>query len=317
VAKKQIVFLGILTKLTRKKAGCGGDPSDKQIPMTNKFWNPTPVEFYLSQCASDLNESFWVYAEKNGIDRNDLTNTDFANFLMSRIDPALAEDTLRIAWFNDTDAANISDSPAGLITDGVDVADYNMIDGLWKQFYTAVGADSTKHVAIARNAGVSYSAQKFVAADTANRVVMGIFQDMLDNADTRLTDLRDKGLTFIATKSMCDQYRRELKSFNAIPESYTMIINGVKVLTYDGVPIVQMSFWDRTIAADFDNGTTTYQPHRAVLTVKENIPIGFDIEQGIAETQNFYLPKEQTNNWRGQHLIDTQLLQDHLMMVAY
>lgn len=317
VNKKQIVFLGKLSKLTKKKTDCGGDPSANTIPLTEKFWNLQSVEFWLAQCATPLNESFWAWGLNKGIKRNDLTNTDFAEFLMERIDPALAEDTLRITWFNDTDAANVDDSPAGIITSGVDVSDYNMIDGLWKQIYTAVNANKTILVDITRNAGNSYTNQKFVAQDTTDKVVIGIFQSMIEGADTRLRAYRDKGLFFVATQSMCDQLRREYKSFNNIPDSFTMIIDGIKYLTYDGIPIIEMSFWDRTIMEDFDNGTTYYQPHRAVLTIKENIPVGFDAEEGIQNVENFYLPKEQTNNWRGEHMIDAKLLQEYLLVAAY
>ncbi len=192
-----------------------------------------------------------------------------------------------------------------------------MIDGLWKQIFTAVGLDSTKRITIAKNSGGTYNLQKFDSTDTTNRVVTGYFQEMIDNADTLLSDLRDEGLFIIATKSMTDQYRRELKAASAIPSSYEAIINGIKVLTIDGVPIITMSFWDRTIKADFNNGTTTYLPHRAVLTVAENIPVGFDVEQDQSLVENFYLPLEQKNYWREQHNIDTKLLQDVLFMTAY
>lgn len=318
VGKKQIVFLGTLTKLTKGKAGCGGTPNTNTIGMTQKFWNPVVTEFWLSQCAADLVPAFWQYGFGKGMKRNELDNTDFADFLEERITPALQEDILRIGWFNDTAAGNYNSSPPGVITNGVSLGDYNMLDGFWKQLYTAVGATLSNRITITQNAGNSFVNQAFTAADVTNKVVMGYLQSALDGADTRLTDFRGKGLQFYLTKSMCDQLRREYKfAFSAIPAAYEVIINGIPTLTFDGIPCVQINFWDRTIRADYNNGTVWYQPHRGVLTVKENIPISFDQETAIETVENFYLPKEQTNNWRGQEMIDAKLLQEYLIVGLY
>lgn len=316
VAKQQIAFLGLLQKITKADPGCNGSAGSSSIPLSEKFWEPTPVKFWLSECATNLEATFWTWGLQKGIKRKDLTGTDFAEFIMERIDTALVEDVLRIAWFNDTDAANYNSSPAGVITNGVDLADYTMIDGFWKKLFAIGTADATKVISISKNAGNSYANQKFTATDVTNKTVHGILQDMLDNADTRLTE-QDANTQFYVTKSIYNQYKRELKSYSAIEASFQMVQNGQKVLTFDGVPVVPISFWDRTIKADFDNGTKTYLPHRAVLSVKENLPIGVDGSDTMKTISNFYLPKEETNNWKGGYKIDVQVLQDYLVMMAY
>ena len=318
VAKKQIVFIGLLSKITKADAGCNTSPQSTSITMSEKFWNPAPVKYWLQQCANDLETSFFVWSLKKGIERKDLEDTDFAAFIIERMETALAEDMLRIVWFNDLDAAHYNDSPAGVITNGVDITDYNIIEGLWEQIYAAVALNSArKTVAITKNAGVTYALQAFDATDTTNKVVHSYLQSVIDNADTRLSEQESD--VILVTKSVFDQYKKELKTYTAILPSYEMVLNGVPTsgLTFDGIPIIRMDLWDRTIRADYDNGTVWYKPHRILFTVKENIPVGVDGMKGASSFSSFYLPKEETTNWKGAYKIDTKLLKEYLFATAY
>ena len=88
VTKKQIPFLGTLSKITKKDAGCGSGVSANNIPMTEKFWEPENLKIWLQLCAEDLVNSFWVYAQKLGMDRSDVTGTTIASFVVDRMTAA-------------------------------------------------------------------------------------------------------------------------------------------------------------------------------------------------------------------------------------
>lgn len=315
VAKQQIAFLGTLSKITKKKTSCGGSAGSHSLTMSEKFWEPVQTKFWLEECADTLNESFWVWGRNKGVKKYDLTDTDFAEFIMERITSALNEDVWRIVWFNDTAHANVDDSPAGVITSGVSLTDYNLIDGLWSQIYDIVSSNSDRRVTFSKNSQGSYANQAFNSTDTTNKVAIGYLQSLVDNADDRLKERTDAFI--LVTGSIYDQYKRELKSYTALESSFSMLQNGVKVLTFDGIPLIPMRQWDRTIKSDFDNGTTYYQPHRAVYTVKENIPVGFDDSNAVTAMENFYLPKEETNNWKGFYQIDAKVLEDYMIQVGY
>lgn len=318
VAEQQIVFLGVLSKITKKKESCGGTPTAKEISTSQKTWNPTRVRFWLQQCADSLEETFFVWGLNKGIDRKDLTNTDYSEFLMQRIEEALVEDVMRIAWFNDKDHELIADG--GRVTDALTATgleDYTIIDGLWKQIYAIVGGDASRKTAIARNALTTYATQKFLAIDTTNKVVMGIFADMVDNMDPRLYATRGKGLTIWCTSSVYKQYKKELESYGSLESAWIQIQEGVKSLSYDGIPVVPIDFWDRTIRADFDTTTAWYQPHRVVITVKENIPIGIDGTAELSKVKQFFDDMTETNNWKGGYKIDAKVLENHMIQVAY
>ena len=318
VAQQQIAFLGLLSKITKKNAGCGSSPSTNNIPLRQQFWMPVATEFWLQECATNLEATFFVWGLNKGIDRFDLTAGDFATFVMERMETALGEDILRIVWFNDTDAENYNGSPAGVITNGVSLTDYNIIDGLWKKLFAVVSADATKNIPIPNNA-LAAGSQGFTTADVTNRVVTNILGKMKKQADTRLTDSEDTGLFFLVTKSVYDQYEDELTlSYNNITDAWMMLQNGVKTLSYKGIPLIKMSFWDRTIAADFQDPTGKYYlPHRILLTVKENIPIGVDAKSELGKTESWYFPQDKTTNWRGGYKVDTQVLEPYMVMTGY
>jgi hypothetical protein len=315
VASQQIAFLGTLSKITKAKTTCGGSAGTHAISMSEKYWNPKRTEYWISECADNLEESFWVWGLNKGIARKDLTTTDFNEFVSQRIEEALVEDMLRIVWFNDTAHDDVDASPAGVLTSGTDLADYTIIDGLWSQIYDEVALDSNRRYTIALNSQGTYANQAFDSTDTTNKLAHEILNGVVSAADYRLKSRKDKVL--LVTQSIYDQYYQELKSYANIPASYEMVQNGKSTLSYDGIPVIPIDFWDRTIRADFDNGAAWYQPHRVLLTIKDNIPVGVESIDATKAMEVWYERKEQTTNWRGGFKIDAKLLQSEMFQAGY
>jgi hypothetical protein len=315
-ARKQIAILGVLGLVGKKKAGsCSTSENAGTLPMTEKFWAPEYIVDRFAQCWEDLLETFFVWGLKNGVEKPDLTSTDFANFLNEQIGFAMEESVFRHAWFGDTDAANYNDSPAGVITNGVDPDYFNAIDGLWKQIFAIIATTPAQRVTIAANAEATYVLQKFDSTDTTNEVVTGYFQTMIDEADERLTAAGD--LVIVCTKSMADQYKRERKKASGIDVAYTRVEKGIQSLEIDGVKVYVFSFWDRMIKAYFDNGTKYHLPHRAVLTTKSNLQIGTEEEGNLAELDPFYEKKEKKYYVDFGFNLDAKLIEDYKVMAAY
>ncbi len=316
VAKQQIAFMGLLGLVGKSGGGCSPEADTATAPLSEKFWLPAEISMRLEECYTTYEASFFVWAQNMGIKRADLTNTDLMAFIEDRAKTALQEAHLRHAWFGDVDAANYNSSPAGLITNGTDVSFFNAIDGFWKQIYDIVAADSTrKSATITKNSGATKLLQKFDTTDTTNKVVMGYLSACRTDADTRLSDRDDT--IFIVTKSVYDQYLRELKSYTNIEQSFQINMDGKKELMFDGVPVRKFSFWDRTIAAYFDNGTVTYQPHRIVYTVKNNLKIGVENDSAMNELDTFYDKKTKLNIMDALFKMDAKVFEDYLLQVAY
>lgn len=314
-AKKQIALLGTLGLVGRKQTGCTPLNNTGTVPGTEKFWEPERVSDRFSQCFDDFKESFFVYSLKNGVQKEDLTSTDVAVFLNHVIGEAMKESVHRIAWFGDKDAALVTDSPAGNITDGTDLDYFNLIDGLWKQLFAIATAYTDRRTTIAKNTGNSYANQRFNDTDTGNEVVTKIFQLMIDDCDERLID---SGMAVIyATRSLVQQYKKERKAKSGIDLAYQRTEKGMEFIEVDGVRVYPYAFWDRTIKAYFDNGTKLYYPHRAVLTVKTNVQIGTEEESNLSEMDAFYDKKTKTYNVDFAYNLDAKIIEDYKVQVAY
>ncbi len=156
VAKKQIVILGFMDIVGRKKtvATCAPKESDRKIRSKQKLWDPEWIEDRFVECWKNLLEKFTVWGLNVGIKKPDLTGTDFANFLEEAISSQIKEAIYRIAFFGDKDAEFQSDG--GLIADELngiplDIDYFTPIDGLWKQFYAIVAANPEQYTRIDAN----------------------------------------------------------------------------------------------------------------------------------------------------------------------
>lgn len=312
-AKKQIPILGRLGLVGKVKGDCDTTPNPGSIPMSEKFWDPVYVSDRFKECWATLKGTFFQWGLKNGIEKEDLTDTDFALFLEERIGDAMWEMLIRIAHFGDTAEATVADS--GNITDGIDAEYFTGKDGMWPQLIDIATADTDRRVTIANNAEANYADQRFDATDTTNRVATNIFQNLVDNADTRL--IEDGTGVILATRSLCKQYAKELKAASGIPAAWQATQSGLKYLEIDGVMIIEMSIWDTFINAYFNTGTKWYLPHRAVFTTKENIPVGTEEEKNLSEIKPFY--SMETKNYYvdfGVNL-DIVVLEGYKCQIAY
>lgn len=315
VAKKQIAILGHLSKITRKDLGCGNGKLDKIIGMSEKFWNPVNMKIWLSECWTQFLDTFMVYYLNQGGEKADLTTTEiFSNWLVAEVGVAASRDVTRIAWFGDTAAA--LSSGGGVFTAGVEVLDYSMLDGFWKQAFAIVTADpSKKAVAIAKNAAASFALQEFDDADTAAKTVTGYFQKLIMKSDRRLRAKADKIIW--ATRSLTDQYILERLSVANVELAYTRMESGIDTLTIMGVPVMVVDQWDDVIRADQSNGTKYNLPHRAIMSTKDNMQVGFDSEAAVTEFDVFYDKMSETSNIKGLYRMDAKIIENYLIETIY
>jgi hypothetical protein len=313
-AQKQIAIMGLLSMVGKSGKGCDPTSDTATIGMSEKFWTPAKNSIRLEACGDDLLDTFFVWGTNNGVEKADLTSTDFMNFVQERLKFANLESLFRIAWFGDVDHATVTDSPAGVLTTGTDVTMFNHINGIWNQIYSIVASDSTKKVAISRNGQSTFANQNFDSTDTTNKVVSGYLQSMRFGADYRLREKAN--LVYVCTQSVADQYEKELLNANV---AYTTerLENGMTVLKSGGIQVIGWNLWDRIIRTNFSDGTKYYQPHRIVLTTTDNIQIGLEDANSFAGMDVFYDKKSKKNFIDVEYTLDAKLVQDELVMVAY
>lgn len=315
IAKEQIAFLQRIGKISKKDLGCGTGKTSKEIPMYEKFWDPQPIKVWMESCWTAFISSFWVWGMKKGINRADLTDTDFADYLMDVLPDAMLEDLWRMVWFGDTAISHVGASPEGTLGSSTDIVFYNAIDGLWKQIFAgvAIGVGTWGHIprhTIAQN-GLSTYALQLALTDGQSK---SIFKDMIIKSDSRLRHSKNRvifctdtifqnWIDYKESKVLESSFRREDDEFSE------GIMRGVKILPIE--------IWDRIIQGDFADGTKYYLPHRAVLTTVDEIAVGFDAPEDSTNFKNFLDESTELYNTKGAYRLDAKIIENHMFSVAY
>lgn len=299
------------------KAGQGCDPvsDDFQIGVTKKLWDPKTWEIIRDECFTNLADTLAIYAKKFGTEEPDLTNTAYMALVEDRLKIAIQKMLWRISWFNDTSAANVSDSPAGLITDGIDVDYFNILDGFWKQIFAIGTADSNRRVTIAANSSATTALQ---FSNFTPALAYSTLQGLIYNADPALR--QESGRVIYATRSVVDKLEQYLTG-QGIESTYQNLINGfdfnAPALKILGSLVQPIDAWDEIIRTYFDNGTTLYRPHRMVHTTKENLMVGTPSTSVIEHIDAFYDKKSRINRVEARDKIDAKIRIDKLVQAAY
>jgi len=267
VSDKEMGFIGEGGLVGVANQGCDPVPQDWNIATRKLVWTPTDWEILIAECWKDLKSTAAVYSLKTKVDIADFTSTDYMNIVVEVLTMAMKKFIMRLFWFNDTDAENVTDG--GIITNGVAIKYFTILDGFWKQLLTQVTANPAQRVTIAENAGTTYALQALVIAN-----ITGVLQSLIYKAPLHL---RNNPSGFIAcTQSVYDAYMQAQQSLSGIKELYVNLTNGMKTLTVGGVPLIPMPIWDEMIAQFENTGVKLNNPHRALYTTKEVLGIGVD-----------------------------------------
>lgn len=312
-AKEQIAFLGRIDKVTKKDGGAGTGKQNRSIAMSQKFWDPVKMKIWISFKEDELEDTFFVWLTKNGVDRRNVEDlTEFyQQWVLEVFTDAAQTDAMRIAFFGDTAAANVADG--GKITDGVAIDDYNQVDGFWKQLFDGVTAGKVKKVTIAKNAEATYALQLALGSTDA----YDTYKAMLNKADSRLRSAPDK--VFLVTETLFQNRIDQKESLaNGLESSAARQDQFYSDDQYRKIPIISMdTIWDRWIQADMDNGTKYDLPHRVILTTVSNLVAGYDSEGGVSDFRTYFDEETETVNLKGLYKFDAKVLQEFMAVVAY
>lgn len=310
----QILFAGRLGLLAKKITGCT-PASASGLTFSEKTWVPKDFSFRLEHCSADVN------VQNKLLRQFEKMNPDFYNilegmgvsaigqFLIGFIEQALIEDILYKIWWSDTNAETIAN--LGVFDNTFDVDFINVIDGLWTQIETAIPSGDANHVDIAKNAGASYALQA-LAADEAE----GILKEMYAKADSRL--LTDPDIKILVTRSLYENYMTTLEKVQGNGGITQYGEDGNPILKFRGITLVNMgNLWDVFIKSYMDNGTTLHIPHRALLTVKANIPVATVNENDFSALNAFFADYQNLNVIDGAFNLDVKFLEKYLAVAAY
>lgn len=311
--EKEVGWLGKGGLVGRKSQGCDPVPQQFGVNTRKVKWTPEDWEVLLHLCYKDLDGTIAEYERKNGVKKPDFTQSDYEAVVEMVLARALNDFLWRLLWFNDKDAANVSDG--GIITDGVDVSYFNIIDGYWKQIF-AQNTINTKQYVDAESTG--WSNDNYASADTMTGAqAKGILDKMYYTAPLVLRSQSDK--VFYVTQNLYDAYDKYLTDSNArsLESVESAFVNGLKVLKIHGVEVIPMAEWDEHIRTYEDDGTAFHNPYRALFTCKSALGAGFDKESDFDNIEVWYDRDSRKVKIEAMGNGDAKLLHPDVFVAAY
>lgn len=304
--QQQIVFVGQLGIGGEALTGCTPAEQDA-LALTQKYWTPALIAGRFSHCQADLNNLLKLFnkAQRANPDYFDKTGSEELNILLAKITESIKTSVNAKIWYSDT-SANVVGS-GGVFTAGTNLGLFNQFDGLWKQIF-ADGA--IPRYTISENSGGSYSAQALSAGKAYT-----ILQNMYNGADARLKGAQNK--YFKVTQSIYDNYYDYLESTEQSGGNLIITQGGVTTLTYRGIPVIAEPEWDRLQNLYQDNATTINLPHRAILTVAGNVPVGTLNDGDMTNLESWYEKKDKSNYVDFAYFLDAKHLESYMSSVAY
>jgi hypothetical protein len=289
--------------------GCNPTAQCFQIHATPKLWHPRAVEIIIDQCMTDVYASLVRLALNCGIDKFNLTTTEYFPYILNILKKDVTKMIFRLAWFGDESAAHAH--AGGLITNTVDVGYFNIFDGFWAQIADIVTATPARRTTLAPgNDQVTYALQNTVydyhdAYDDVMRVI--------DDSPAELAQMPDRVL--LVTRSVKQRLVRYLQTQGVIL-NYQLSLNGIETAVWDGITMYSIPTWDAMIQSYQDNGTHYNDPHRILLTTKSNLAIGMECTSLFSNVNTFYNQTTRLNRIEAMDSFDAKFLMDGMFQLG-
>ena len=116
---------------------------------------------------------------------------------------------------------------------------------------------------------------------------------------------------FMVSSSIADNFRDSIES-GAFNDAQRILIDGVEMLKYRGIEIVEQMDWDSRISDDIN-----YYPHRLLLTIPSNLVVGHDGQMDDGDIEMFYDKTTQNNHFRVEYKVGTQYVHPEYLVLAY
>lgn len=295
--KKQYNRVPILNKILKPYTGCErnfteGKAIDNVTLETKSF--EVNVKFCVDDFTNELDGRFNILAEemlKTGIDTFDIGGTEVQTVIDNMMEDALRRDTFRRFSFGDS----TSGSP-----------DWNTIDGLWQRLIDTAGGSNYCVRKIAGNLGTG--------ALTAGQG-LATLQAVYDGSSNLLKAVLTK-LKYFVTGSIYDNYVKSLQGTGATEQAYTATINGIKTITFNGIPVIPIRAWDEDLA-DVTNPLSSTTRHLVLLTIRENHRFGVENGKDLNRIEGWYDRDSRLFKFEGKMKFGYQYLHCDFATIAY
>lgn len=316
---KKLGYLDSMGDVGTPGGGCDPTYTSIQITGIEKTWDLGKWRIPKTICYEELENTLAKYGMNTGTEAADITNTPyFDKVLQPLLQKAITEMFWRLAWFGDKAAKNctnagVDTTGGGVITDTINPNLLKSCDGFWKKLQAIIAGNTGQQTSIAANAENTKVKQK--TAIRTSGVAIGIVDDLLSDADSRIFDYKDHAI--LMTSSLFKALRNDVvDKYGKTTMPFEYVSAGFGLSEYDGHKIVVLDIWDRLIRKFEDNGTTLNCPHRAVLCSPSNLFVGTSDKQRLASLTVKFDDRKRDNFIFAESNLGTLIGEDELVQVA-
>lgn len=312
--KQAVYYIDPVEFVTILDPGCGEGASQLSLNINGEFFEPVDLKIWKWECWKDLRGKVWEWMLNTGNDKNDISTTQYADFMVQAISTGAYNDLVRMAWFADATMQSTA------LSDANKLKYYKTFNGFWKQAFTAVAGGKSGYVDLS---AVNASAAQTADNDLPAGYAIATFKKMWKKMSRELKAQPKQQRQFLVTQSFWDNLleSREDAVEKGIELAYKLLDDGTEILKFRGVTVKVVDEWDIRIASDFTKAGKADLPHRAVLTQFGNLQICFDAQPTNSATDNplTIWNNIDTEKWNARCLYtaDFRIANKGLMVVAY
>ena len=144
-------------------------------------------------------------------------------------------------------------------------------------------------------------------AGAGKAILKGMYDKMTPELRERMAEAR-----YVVSGSIMDAYITDLEA-DGTEAAHMKVIDGVRSISFRGIPVIERRDWDVHIAADFGG----VRPHRAMLILPENMVVGTDGANDATNAEMWYDQNTQTNRFRVEYYAGTQYKHTEYIVAAY
>ncbi len=288
-----------LNKILKPYVGCARTYNGT-VAIGNVMLETKEFELNLEWCKDDftqqLSSRYNLLAQewlKTGINSFDPSGTPVARVIDQVIMEGLKRDISRRIFFGDQDSSS---------------ADWNTINGMWTRLIDTSGGSNycVRRAGSALGTGTISDANAFAALKAA-----------WDSSSNLLKTNKSK-LRYYVTGSVYDGYIASLQSIGSgfTELAYQATIDGIKTVTYNGIPVIPVRLWDEFLA-DSTNPLYATTRHLVLLTMKENHIIGVENSADLNKVEGWYERKDRKYYFEGDMKFGYQYLHCDLSTIVY
>lgn len=298
--KQNIMLAPKLTGITALNTGCSStntcDPAG--FTIAPKVITVENVSVKQVQCWDEFKDQFIVESYKSGLNMPDLTGTQLADVILSRVRSGVQSDVVRNMWAGDT--ALGGGGAAGTNP----TCSYRWADGLWKLLSAGGAVNGTRlnEVTATNGAAANYNTiGGSITALDATQLLTSVF----DTAPAELQQTPAGEKRMFVTPNIYNAYYGALTALSptggSVDFGHSEAQSGVNYprLRFRGVEIVCMYEWDAAFAQNTASplfvmpnmtgaGVAKNAKNGCIYAAKDNLMIGSNVTDPDNQLKMFY-----------------------------